>query len=171
MEYYWELRSKNAQNTNVSTIPVLLCLGYLHNSGVSSMPIKTLEYYRGQWLPESNAVTTWNLREHASECFPRFSTFIFLCTLFIRARAVVLALFHLAKAVVSGTGVRRNFSRAGQSRHFAFSVCWRSKCNANGRTQKVSNVMATVTYNVFPIRTFYTEKILVLVRLDILRQS
>jgi len=50
-----------------------------------------------------------------------------------------------------------------------FSGCWRSKCNANGRTQKMSNVMATVTYNVFPIRKFYTEKIFVLVRLDILK--
>ena len=29
--------------------------------------------------------------------------------------------------------------------------------------------MATVTYNVFPIRKFYTEKIFVLVRLDILK--
>jgi len=50
-----------------------------------------------------------------------------------------------------------------------FSVCWRSKCNVNGRTQKMSNVMATVTYNVFPIRKFNTEKIFVLVRLDILK--
>jgi len=43
-------------------------------------------------------------------------------------------------------------------------------CNANGRTQKMSSVMATVTYNVFPIRKFYTEKLVVLMRLDILRQ-
>ena len=33
------------------------------------------------------------------------------------------------------------------------------------------NVTATVTYTVFPIRKFYTEKMFVLVRMDILRLS
>jgi len=51
----------------------------------------------------------------------------------------------------------------------SFSVCW--PCNANGRTQKMSNVTATVTYSVFPIRKFYTEKLFVLVRMDILRMD
>jgi len=51
-----------------------------------------------------------------------------------------------------GMGFRRNFSRGAKSTFcLSFSVCWRSKCNANGRTQKLSNVMATVTYSVFPI--------------------
>jgi len=31
----------------------------------------------------------------------------------------------------------------------SFSVCWR--CNANGRTRKISNVTARVTYSVFLI--------------------
>ena len=48
----------------------------------------------------------------------------------------------------------------------SFSLCWR--CNANGRTQKMSNDTATVTYSVFPLRKFYTEKMFVLVRMDIL---
>jgi len=46
-----------------------------------------------------------------------------------------------------------------------FSVCWR--CNTNGRTQKMSNVTATVTCSAFPIRKFYAEKMFVLVRMDV----
>jgi len=37
--------------------------------------------------------------------------------------------------------------------------------------KKPSNFTATVTYSVFPVRKFYTEKMFVLVRMDILRLS
>jgi len=37
--------------------------------------------------------------------------------------------------------------------------------------QKMSNVMTTVAYSICPIRTFYTEKMFVLVRMDILTLS
>jgi len=40
-----------------------------------------LESFGGFTKPLSNAVTTRYLRKHASECFPRFSSFIFLCDL------------------------------------------------------------------------------------------
>jgi len=42
------------------------------------------------------------LRNHASERFPRFSSFIFLCDMLKGALPVILALFHFAKGVSSG---------------------------------------------------------------------
>jgi len=76
----------------------------------------------------------------------------------------------LARLISITMGARRNFSKGEKpTLCLSFSVCWR--CNANGRTQKMSNVTATVTYSVYPIGTFYTEKMFVLVRMDILRLS
>jgi len=65
------------------------------------------------------------------------------------------------------------FHGGGQSRHFAYLFQFFGEASAMQMDihKKMSNVMATVTYNVFPIRKFYTDKIFVLVRLDILRES
>ena len=79
---------------------------------------------------------------------------------------VSFSLFEVVR--VSPMGVRRHFSRGAKSKFcLYFSVFWR--WNANRRKQKMSNVTATVTYSVCPIRKFYTEKMFVLVRMDILR--
>jgi len=74
--------------------------------------------------------------------------------------------------LVSIGGARpQTFFQGGAKSTFclSFSVCWR--CSANGHTQKMSNVTATVTYAVFPIRKFYTKKMFDLVRMDVLRLS
>jgi len=43
------------------------------------------------------------VRKHASERFPRFSSFLFLCDMLKGALAVILALFDFAKGVNSGS--------------------------------------------------------------------
>jgi len=68
-------------------------------------------------------------------------------------------------------GVRRKFSRGGQSRHFAYNLFHFVGDATQMDVHKMSNVTATVTYSVFPIRIFYTEKMFVLVKMDILRLS
>jgi len=55
-------------------------------------------YCGSSWLG-SNEVTTWKVRKHASERFPRF---IFLCDMLKSAITVILALFDFAKVVSSG---------------------------------------------------------------------
>jgi len=63
----------------------------------------TLEYYRGSSRPGSNEVTHVKLHKHTSECFPRFSSFIFLCDMLKGTLAVILALFDFAKRVEFGS--------------------------------------------------------------------
>jgi len=55
---------------------------------------------------------------------------------------------HISRNIVN-MGVRRNFSRGGQSRHFAYP--FQAVSNANGRSlyKKMSSVTATVAYMVF----------------------
>ena len=69
-------------------------------------------------------------------------------------------------------GVRRNFSRGEQSRHFAifFSLLtmqhkWRYT------KKKMFNVTATVGHSVFFVRKLYTKQIFIVVSKDILRLS
>jgi len=82
-------------------------------------------------------------------------------------------LFNIYLSDLSTMGVSRNFSSEGQNRHFAYLFQFVGEASAMQMDvhKKMFSVMATVTYNVFPIRKFYTEKMFVLVRLDILRQS
>jgi len=68
-------------------------------------------------------------------------------------------------------GVRRNFSIGGQSWHFAFLFKFVGDASQMDVHKRMSNVTATVTYSVFPIRKFYTEEMFALVRMDILRLS
>ena len=67
-------------------------------------------------------------------------------------------------------GVRRNFSRWGQSRHFAYLFVV-----VGGATQidvyKEENVTAMVAYSAFLVRKRYSEQMFVLVSMDILRLS
>ena len=86
------------------------------------------------------------------------------CSFFVQTRLYKCSSLNIAKCMFMG--VRRYFLGGPKSTFcLSFSVCWR--CNANGRTQKMCNVTATITTTVFPIRNFYTEKMFVLVRMDI----
>jgi len=69
-------------------------------------------------------------------------------------------------------GVRRNFSRAAQSQHFAFFFRLLAMQRKWTCTKKnMSNVTATVAYSVFLVRKLYTEQMFVLLSVDILRLS
>jgi len=63
------------------------------------------------------------------------------------------------------------FPGGGQSWHFAYLFKFVGDATQLDVHKQMSNVAATVTYSVFPIRKFYTEKMFVLVRMDILRLS
>jgi len=60
------------------------------------LPFLTLDCYCGFHKPKASAATTCYIRKDASERFPRFSSFIFLCDLLISAPAVTLALLGFA---------------------------------------------------------------------------
>ena len=67
----------------------------------------------------------------------------------------------------------RFFSR-GQSRHFAYIsqiVGDATQMDVGLHKKKMFNVTETVAYSVFPVRKLYTEKMFVLVSMDILRLS
>jgi len=55
-------------------------------------------------------------------------------------------------------GVGRNFSRGGQSWHFAYLFKFVGDATQMDVHKQMSNVTATVAYSVFPVRKFYTEK-------------
>ena len=76
--------------------------------------------------------------------------------------------FFFQKARIDSMGVGRNFARGEQSRHFADLFQFVGDATQMEYTKrKKFSVTATVTYSVFPIRKFYTEKMFVLVRMDI----
>jgi len=62
-------------------------------------------------------------------------------------------------------GVRRNFSRGGQSRHFAY--LFQAVGNANGRIQKNVQRYGSGCIHGFPCKKLYTEQMFVLVSMDI----
>jgi len=73
-------------------------------------------------------------------------------------------------------GARRNFSRWGQSRPFAYplqvvddatQMDVHKTLHSFYTTMKMSIVTATVAYSVFYLRKFYTKKMFVLVSMDI----
>ena len=55
------------------------CWQSISNMRPSCTTVLTLDWFGGFVKPWSDAVITWNLRKHASERFPRFSSFIILC--------------------------------------------------------------------------------------------
>jgi len=72
---------------------------------------------------------------------------------------------------ISSHGRPQKFFQGEESRHFAYLFQFVGDATQMDVHKKLSNFTATVTYSVFPIRKFYTEKIFVLVRMDILRVS
>jgi len=68
------------------------------------------------------------------------------------------------KKIVTNMGVRRNFSRGEQSRHFAYFFWLLTMQRKLTYTKKkMSNVTATVAYSAFLIRKLYSEQMFVLV--------
>jgi len=68
-------------------------------------------------------------------------------------------------------GVRRNFSRGGQSRHFAYIFQAVGNAMEMDIFKKMSNVTATVAHMVSLVRNFTLSKIFVLGSMDISRLS
>jgi len=77
-------------------------------------------------------------------------------------------------------GLRRNFSRWGQSRSLAHplqvvddatQMDVHKTLHSFHTTKQMPIVTATVAYSVFPLRKFYTKQMFVLVSTDILRLS
>jgi len=77
-------------------------------------------------------------------------------------------------------GVRRNFSKGGESRHFTYAFQVVNDATQMGvhkalhpfyTTKKMPNVTTTVAYSVFPLRKLYTKQMFVLVNMNILRLS
>jgi len=77
-------------------------------------------------------------------------------------------------------GARRNFSRRGQSRPFAYplqvvddatQMDVHKTLHSFYTTKQMPIITATVAYSIFPQRKFYTKKMFVLVSMDILRLS
>jgi len=75
-------------------------------------------------------------------------------------------------------GVRRNFSRGGQSRHFAYpfqvvddatQMDVHKTLHPFYTTKKIPNATATVAYSVFALQKFTLRKCLFLLSMDILR--
>ena len=71
-------------------------------------------------------------------------------------------------STVHGTmGVLRNFSRGGQSRHFAYLFQIVGDATQMDIYKKeMFSVTATVAYSVFLVRKLYNEQMLVLVSMD-----
>jgi len=69
-------------------------------------------------------------------------------------------------------GVRRNFSREGKSRYFAylFQVVGVAR-QMDEYKRKMSAVTAKVAHSVFLVRKLYTQQMFVFVSMDILRLS
>jgi len=67
-------------------------------------------------------------------------------------------------------GIRRNFSRGRVFLLILFRLLARQR-KWTYTKMKMSTVMATVAYSVFPLRKFYIEERFVLLSMDILRLS
>jgi len=61
-------------------------------------------------------------------------------------------------ALVKFMGVRRNFSRGGQSRHFVSLFQCVSDATQMDVHKKMSNVTATAAYSVFLVRKLYSDQ-------------